>query len=352
MRADLLKYSRTLHRPIVASGQRHERRNDLVLRLEHDGVVGWGTVSPQPETVNGDPSIVQVEHELTTVALPRLMDIVARESSVPTWSRIGALSSGRPASAVAMTLIEMAVLDLTLRSEQQTIALMWPSLFNGVSIWTVDTATHAWAPPADVSLVRLKVNGAPIPTATLSQLEATNLPVLLDYNCAQPTIAEVQRDVTTLATVATVRAVEQPFAAGNVVDHALLANQIDVPVSLDEGVQSRRDIENIVRYKAASLVCLKPARIGGYQEFITARRFAADLGLDVYLGGFFENPLARTLHRRLAHHFISLPCDIGNVTVVEGDEPVWESSAYGIGRSPSRELEDCMVSVACVAQRA
>ncbi len=110
----------------------------------------------------------------------------------------------------------------------------------------------------------------------------------------------------------TVVAIEQPFAPGNVVEHARLAAAIEVPVSLDEGVRHRRDLDQIVRYRAARLVCIKPARVGGFAQARTMIERAQLLGLDAYVGGFFESPLARGANAALARHYVSLPSDIGD----------------------------------------
>ena len=105
-------------------------------------------------------------------------------------------------------------------------------------------------------------------------------------------------------------ALEQPFAPGNVVDHARLAEQTEVPISLDEGVRNLRDLDQIVRYQAASLVCVKPARVGGYANARTMIERAKELGLRAYVGGFFESELARSVNRTLARYTTDEPSDI------------------------------------------
>jgi len=90
----------------------------------------------------------------------------------------------------------------------------------------------------------------------------------------------------------TIDAVEQPYAPGNVIDHATLAEQLSVPLSLDEGVRSPRDLEQIVRYSAAKIVCLKPPRVGGLANTRTMAQRAAALGLEPYVAGSL-NPRSR-----------------------------------------------------------
>ena len=81
-----------------------------------------------------------------------------------------------------------------------------------------------------------------------------------------------------------VAAVEQPYDVGNVVDTARLAERLDVPVSIDEGIRSVRDVAQIVRYRAAELICVKPARVGGLANARTIILAAHDAGLRAYVG--------------------------------------------------------------------
>jgi L-alanine-DL-glutamate epimerase-like enolase superfamily enzyme len=129
--------------------------------------------------------------------------------------------------------------------------------------------------------------------------------------------------------------VEQPFAAGNVVDHARLASRLTVDVSLDEGVRSVRDLQQIVRYGAAAMVCVKPARVGGLANARTIIARAQELGLRVYLGGFFESPYARRVNRALANSCLSEPSDLGDVAVNALEEVTTLATSFGI--EPSKE---------------
>ena len=129
---------------------------------------------------------------------------------------------------------------------------------------------------------------------------------------------------------------EQPYAVGNVVDHARLAARLEIDLSLDEGVRSLGDVAQIVRYRAATMLCVKPARVGGLANARTIIERARSLGLKVYLGGFFESPYARCVHRALANSMIDEPSDVGHVDLAESvDEVSSVSSSFGLEPSAS-----------------
>ena len=77
-----------------------------------------------------------------------------------------------------------------------------------------------------------------------------------------------------------------------------------------------RDVAQIVRYQAADLLCVKPARVGGLANARTIVARAREAGLRPYVGGFFESPYARHVHRALARSCVDEPSDLGPVDVV------------------------------------
>ena len=172
-------------------------------------------------------------------------------------------------------------------------------------------------------------------------------PILLDFNCSANNDEQVLEQVEQIARVASIDAVEQPYAAGNVIDHATLAEQLSVPLSLDEGVRSPRDLEQIVRYSAARIVCLKPPRVGGLANTRTMAHRAVSLGLNPYVGGFFESPYARRVHRLLAQNCISQPSDLADVAVQrDGAYEELEPVTGGFQVEPSHAVLDGAAVVA------
>jgi hypothetical protein len=61
------------------------------------------------------------------------------------------------------------------------------------------------------------------------------------------------------------------------------------------------------------------------------------LGLDVYLGGFFESPLARRANRALARHYLTRASDIADAKLTSVG--LFESDDWGYGFLPGPALE-------------
>ena len=330
MNVTLFRQVVALNRPIRASLETHDERTRLYLRIEHEGHVGLGEVSPQPRALNGDPGVDDVLDALRG-ALLRLEGVCEREGELPHWSRVARLGAETPSQNVAYALIEMALLDRELRRDGRSITELWTPQGMTPTQQTVSIMDDtSWSISDEAARVRVKCAPGSVSASAREQLRDLKVPVILDFNCSANNDNEVLEVLAQVSGLATVDAVEQPFAVGNVVDHARLAKRLEVDVSLDEGVRSLRDLAQIERYGAAAMVCVKPARVGGLANARTIILRAEELGLRVYLGGFFESPYARQVNRALANSCVREPSDLGEVGVSSYEEPVTTSSSFGV----------------------
>jgi O-succinylbenzoate synthase len=326
----------TLARPVAAAGERHDRRPRLFLEVEHDSVRGYGEIGAQPAALNGDPSVDAVTDELTARTLPELAEITRREGEPPDWSRVFGLRGEGSAGRFAAALAEMALLDLTLRVESTSLRAAWPAHFATPAIATVSLLDEEpWELDAAAARLRVKTRPGPLSTAGTARLAAAGLPVLLDFNGSAHDAGQVVEQVDALADAVRLVAVEQPFAVGRLGDHAALARRIGVAVSLDEEVREARDLEEIARTRAAAMVCVKPARVGGVATARALIARAGELGLSAYLGGFFESTFARGVHRILAENAVREASDLLAVArELGGAESLEVPDGLGVAPSP------------------
>jgi len=330
--ATLYRHDVRLAHVLQGGAQRHEGRSRLYLVLRDADGAGVGEVAPQPVSLNGDPGLKSVIDELRDVVLPQLSAISSREGAAPSWTRMSRFAAPREASATALALVEMALLHRELKMEKCRLDELWPSqsalrLQRSVSL--VDD--EAWPALKGVARLRAKVTPGLLAPRSLERLAASSLPVVLDFNATASSAEDVLGVLEQVRLVATVVAVEQPFLVGNLTDTARLSERLDVMISLDEGVRSLRDVEQIARYGAAKLVCVKPARVGGLANARTLIARARVLGLEAYVGGFFESPYARQANRVLAEHSVTEPSDVGDVDVAGEDlKVVTTETGFGL----------------------
>lgn len=302
---------------VRAANERHDERSRLFLFVEHDGVAGYGEVAPQPHELNGDAAINDVIDEVRLFVIPQLRQILDREGDLPSWARVARFAGSRTASNPAVALVEMTLLDRELRYARQDVTSLWPAAFETPLLATVSLLDDAaWDIAPDVARVRAKTSSAMPGDGAMARLATLTVPVLLDFNCAAERDRDVIDQVKMVGGVATVAGVEQPYDVGNVVDAARLAERLSVPLSIDEGIRSLRDVAQIARCRAAEIICVKPARVGGLANARTIVLEARESGLRPYMGGFFESPYARHVHRALAHNCVDEPSDLRPVAVV------------------------------------
>ncbi len=341
MRVRLWRSDSALARPVTSAAQRHDVRARLYLEIDHEGVVGYGEVTPQPTTINGDPGLALVLAQLIEVVVPRLIGIVERERELPEWSRVGALVSG-PDSHFASSLVEMALLDYELRRRAETLSSLWPARWDTPTQATVSLLDDDWF-VGDAARVRVKSAPGALSASDLSRVGALARPVLLDFNCSA-SAEDVIEQVARLRDVVELDAVEQPFAPGNLADAALLARELDVALSIDEGLRSYQDLAQIARYGAATMLCVKPARLGGFAAARSVIDRARELDMRVYLGGFFESDFARQVNRAFARAFVSEPSDIAPVALAAGASA---APSDGLGWRPSAAVLEDAILIGC-----
>lgn len=90
-----------------------------------------------------------------------------------------------------------------------------------------------------------------------------------------------------------VEEVEQPCAADDWTGLAAVAARLEADVVLDESVEGPDDLRTAVRLGAARVVNVKPARVGGVRRAAALVALAAELGLDVFVGGMLESGVGR-----------------------------------------------------------
>ena len=172
---------------------------------------------------------------------------------------------------MARAALELAVLDAQLRAAGRSLA-GWLG------------ATHATVPAgaalglhddvddlleeADDALaagaVRLRVKVAPGRAAAhLAALRAHVGDGVLLQADANGSFAEGDRELDALDEVG-LACLEQPLAVDDLLAHARLAERLATPICLDEPLTSLAAIEAAVALGACEVVCLKPARVGGW----------------------------------------------------------------------------------------
>ncbi|HYV64493.1 MAG TPA: o-succinylbenzoate synthase [Bryobacteraceae bacterium] len=87
--------------------------------------------------------------------------------------------------------------------------------------------------------------------------------------------------------------IEQPLAHDEIVDHAVLQNQLDTPICLDECIRTVHHAEQAIRLQACGILNIKLGRVGGFREALRIHDLAQAHSIPVWCGGMLESGVGR-----------------------------------------------------------
>lgn len=126
--------------------------------------------------------------------------------------------------------------------------------------------------------------------------------------------------------------IEQPLAAGDLVDHAELQRQLETPLCLDESIVCLMNARHAHALGACRIINIKLGRVGGYSEAKGIEAFAREHGIPVWCGGMLEAGIGRAHNIALSTLAgFSLPGD------VSASERYWEEDIIEPPVTVSRE---------------
>lgn len=87
--------------------------------------------------------------------------------------------------------------------------------------------------------------------------------------------------------------IEQPLAAGDLLEHAKLQRLLKTPLCLDESITSLRDAQQALEIEACRIINIKLGRVGGHTSARSIQKFAEQRGIPVWCGGMLETGIGR-----------------------------------------------------------
>ena len=299
MRRSLLRLSIPFRQPFATSQGVVAARDLLLLRVEEDGLVGYGEAAPF-EPYDGVP-------------LERVAEALA-----------GELDGNGDAPPQARAAEEMARLDLAARRAGRSIGEP------GAEAIAVNRTLPA-GPPEEVaaaalqgaragySCFKLKV-GLPDDAERVAAVRRAIGPwpaLRIDANGAW-SVAEAVECLSELA-AHDIELVEQPCATLAELAEVRRANR-GVPIAADESVASPADVEAAARAEACDAVNVKLAASGGFTAARETVRAAAAHGLEPFLSSTFDGPWGIAAALQLAaSEDISLACGLATLELFDAE---------------------------------
>ena len=300
--AELHHISMPLQRPFETSFGVEQDRHCVVIRLQAEGISGWGECVAGRFPGYSYETAITAWHIMQDFLLPSLAGRPIDHAA--DHPRLTAAVSGH---SMAKAGIELALWDLQARASDRSLGQML-----GVDRAEVPVGVSVGIQPdldALLALVQRHVDsGYPRvklkikPGLDLEPLRAVraafpDLPLQVDANAAYPA---GQQEIFESLDKLNLVLIEQPYAKGELLAHAELQSRINTPVCLDESIGSVSDAQQALDLGACQIINIKPGRVGGLSEAIAIHDWCFARKVPVWCGGMLETGLGRAANLVLA----------------------------------------------------
>lgn len=271
-----------LRRPFLAAGGAVKERSSWIVRLRDlDGRTGVGEVAL-------DPGASAAEEGRVAAALREMIDLAAA-GKAPDWAAPGAAewravragwdgamedlaATSEPSPPPAAVSVAVNA-TLEISSPRVAAQAAAGAISAGFACIKLKTAREASGALVD----RVRAVRAAVGPAVRLRLDANGS---WDYDTAAGLLADLA--------ALDIEYVEQPLPPDDLDGHARLRRHSAVPIALDEAIDSESAARAAIAARAADVLVLKPARVGGPAVVRSIAAMAAAAGMPVVLSTFFE----------------------------------------------------------------
>jgi O-succinylbenzoate synthase len=327
---EVLRIPMRLDRPFRTARGVQRERDVLLVHVAGDDAEGWSECAVEPAPTYSaeftDATVIALRDHVLPHLLRTPTDVrldAERFAYELSDAICDAREVGRALEAIrghptACASVQLAVLDAQLRAADRSLAehigATATSVAPGAALGLhedVDALLSEADEACAAGAVRLRVKIAPGravgPLRALREHVGDGVILQADANGSfeesDPELAYL--DGLDLACL------EQPLAPEDLLGHARLADRIDTPICLDEPLTSVGAVEAAIELGACEVVCLKPARVGGWYAAKEVHDLCAARGVPVWVGGMLETGIGRAANLAVAAlPHMSLPPDV------------------------------------------
>jgi len=257
---------------------------NVLLRLEHEGIIGWGEASPNPYYQETAEAVSASLHDLAVWLRGLRIETVAdlEAASAEAGERLAP-------SRAAQCALDLALWDWLARRQGLTVAelaLDAPprpvTSFATIGLSSPEELTGKIEALRGFPRVKIKSDAAADLTPVHRVRAELGSEIAIDANCAWP--ADALPDLIASAAQAGVRFIEQPFLP--IGDAQLTRGQFPLPVFADESCVSEDQVTRLADHFDG--INVKLVKCGGLTPALRMLRQARQLGLQTMVGCMLE----------------------------------------------------------------
>jgi len=298
-RIELLTVRLPFVKPFSISSATWTVKEALLMRIDGDGITGWGECVADPDPYYASETTTTAHHIIKDFLLPVV------ESGIPLAElerRFQRVRGHRMAKAT----IENALIDSIARREGRPLheLLGYPRrpIPSGISIGIQETSAAlidavAEAIATGYHRVKMKIKrGCDVEMVKAVRLRFPDLPLMVDAN-GDYSIEDAehlhQLDQYDLMMI------EQPLSYSDIYGHSILQRSLSTPLCLDESIHDLADARAAIALGSCRILNIKQGRVGGLLEALRIAGFAASHDIPVWSGGMDETGIGRAVNIHL-----------------------------------------------------
>ncbi len=299
--------------PMEVSFGRWTHRQSVLVRVEGEGLEGWGECPSGAFPDYNYETFATVLYILEQFLIPPLfdLDISELDDLAPTFTRVRG-------HAFAKNGLEWAVLDWLARAEGVSLSTklggVRPRVATGVSLGIEPDMGKLFAHvdhflEEGYQRIKLKIKpGWDLNLARAFRERYPQTPLMLDANSAytleDTPLFQALDDYALMM-------IEQPLGYDDIYFHSLLQKQIKTPLCLDESIHSPGHARAAIGLDACGNINIKPGRMGGPSVAVRVHDICQDAGMPVWHGGMLETGIGRVANIAMASlPNFTLPADL------------------------------------------
>ncbi|MBB5173883.1 o-succinylbenzoate synthase [Texcoconibacillus texcoconensis] len=293
---NLYKVKMRMKNPFTTSfGTEHDRLFLLVEVIDEKGQSGWG------ECVTSErPLYIEEFTESSWLMLKKFLIPSLLRKDIEHPDELQAFFRPYKRNHLAKSALEGAVWDLYAKRQgvslTEALGGVKSEIDVGVSLGIEDDIDQLLANiqgKVDEGYKRIKVKIKPgKDVRVLEQIreEFPDIPLMADANSAY-----TLEDVETLKAMDpfNLMMIEQPLAAGDLIDHAKLQKELKTPICLDESIHSYEDVRKAIELDSGRIINLKIGRVGGLTQAKKIHDLCEQANVPMWCGGMLESGVGR-----------------------------------------------------------
>ncbi|MBI1941495.1 MAG: o-succinylbenzoate synthase [Acidobacteria bacterium] len=270
-------------------------RRIVLVRVEADGLTGWG------EVTCGEAPFYS--HETPETAWHILRDFLVPWSLEGEWKSAGDLAPRfRPIRGhnMAKAALENALWDIEAQQKGVSLAKLIGATLEeipcGVSVGIQNSVEELLEKirseiAAGYQRIKIKIKpGWDIEILDRVRQEFPRVPLMADANSAY-TLADLPR--LKLLDRFYLMMVEQPLGWEDIYDHAKLQRELATPLCLDESIHGAEDARKAIEAGACKIINVKLGRVGGFSAARQVHDVCRAKNVPVWCGGMLESGVGR-----------------------------------------------------------